>query len=118
MFTCVLSLFIPVQLCDPRDCSPPDSLVHGILQARICEWVAMPSSRRGLPDSEIKATYLISPTLAGRFLNHQHRLGIPICLHKSPIFWISFPFRSPHSTGKSSLRYTVGSPFDDPRCGQ
>ena len=32
-------------LCDPVDCSPPASSVHGILQARILEWVAMPSSR-------------------------------------------------------------------------
>ena len=29
----------------PSDCSPPESSVHGILQARILEWVAMPSSR-------------------------------------------------------------------------
>ena len=32
-------------LCDPMDGSPPGSSVHGILQARILEWVAMPSSR-------------------------------------------------------------------------
>ena len=32
-------------VCDSRDCSPPGSSVHGILQARILEWVAMPSSR-------------------------------------------------------------------------
>ena len=32
-------------LCDPMDCSPPGSSVCGILQARILEWVAMPSSR-------------------------------------------------------------------------
>ena len=32
-------------LCGPTDCSPPGSSVHGILQARILEWVAMPSSR-------------------------------------------------------------------------
>ena len=32
-------------LCNPVDCSPPGSSVHGILQARILEWVAMPSSR-------------------------------------------------------------------------
>ena len=32
-------------LCDPMDCSPPGSSVHGILQARILEWVAMSSSR-------------------------------------------------------------------------
>ena len=32
-------------LCDPLDCSPPGSSVHGILQARILEWVAISSSR-------------------------------------------------------------------------
>ena len=32
-------------LCDPMDCGPPGSSVRGILQARILEWVAMPSSR-------------------------------------------------------------------------
>ena len=31
--------------CDPMDYSPKGSFVHGILQARILEWVAMPSSR-------------------------------------------------------------------------
>ena len=29
-------------LCDPTDCSPPGSSVHGIFQAMILEWVAMP----------------------------------------------------------------------------
>ena len=33
------------QLCDPMVCSPPGSSVHGILQARIPEWVASPFSR-------------------------------------------------------------------------
>ena len=32
-------------LCDPMDCSPQGSSVHGVLQARILEWVAVPSSR-------------------------------------------------------------------------
>ena len=32
-------------LCDPMDGSPPGSSVHGILQARILEWVAIPFSR-------------------------------------------------------------------------
>ena len=31
-------------LCDPRDCSPLGSSVHGILQAKILEWVAIPFS--------------------------------------------------------------------------
>ena len=32
-------------LCDPKNCSPPGSSVHGILQARILEWVAIAFSR-------------------------------------------------------------------------
>ena len=32
-------------LCDPMDCSPPGPSVHGILQARILEWVAISSSK-------------------------------------------------------------------------
>ena len=51
-------------LCDPMDCSPPGSSVHGILQARILEWVAMP---RDLPDPGIEPTSLKPPALAGRF---------------------------------------------------
>ena len=36
-------------LCNPMDCSPPGSSVHGILQARILMWVIMPSSRGSSP---------------------------------------------------------------------
>ena len=32
-------------LCNPIGCSPPGSSVHGILQARVLEWVAIPFSR-------------------------------------------------------------------------
>ena len=41
---CIHAQSCPV-LCDPMDCSPPGSSVHGLLQARIPEWAAMPSSR-------------------------------------------------------------------------
>ena len=33
-------------LCEPMDCSPPGSSAHGILQARMLEWVAISSSRK------------------------------------------------------------------------
>ena len=46
-------------LCDPVDCSLPGSSVHGILQARILEWVAI-SFSRNLPDPGIEPR---SPTL-------------------------------------------------------
>ena len=39
------SLQSSLTLCNRMDCSPPGSSVHGVLQARILEWVAMPSSR-------------------------------------------------------------------------
>ena len=42
-FLCAQSLQLCSTLCDPMDCSPPNSSVHGILQARILEWIAMPS---------------------------------------------------------------------------
>ena len=48
------------------DHSLPGSSVHGILQARTLEWVAM-SSSRDLPNSGIEPTSPISPALAGEF---------------------------------------------------
>ena len=42
---CVYSLQSCLTLCDPKDCRPPGSSVHGILQARILEWVAISYSR-------------------------------------------------------------------------
>ena len=42
---CAKLLQLCLTLCDPMDCSPPDSSVHGVLQAGILERVAMPFSR-------------------------------------------------------------------------
>ena len=42
---CVLVTQLCLTLCDPMDCSLPGSFVHGILQARILEWVAISFSR-------------------------------------------------------------------------
>ena len=42
---CAESLQLCLTLCNPMDCSLPVPSVYGILQARILEWVAMPSSR-------------------------------------------------------------------------
>ena len=41
---CLLAQSCPT-LCSPMDCRPPGFSVHGILQARTLEWVAMPFSR-------------------------------------------------------------------------
>ena len=50
-------------LCDPMDCSPPGSSLHGILQARILEWVAI-SFYRG--SSQPRDSTCVS-CIAGRF---------------------------------------------------
>ena len=44
-FRCVLVPQLCPTLCDPMDCSPQGSSVHGILEARILEWVSVPFSR-------------------------------------------------------------------------
>ena len=60
-------------LCDPMDCSLPGSSVHGILQARIQEWVAMPCPPEGLPHTGIEPA---SPALqADSLWLSYHRLG-------------------------------------------
>ena len=47
MFVCVCAKLLQScpALCDPMDCSSPGSSAHGILQARILEWVAVLFSR-------------------------------------------------------------------------
>ena len=51
--------------CDPRDCSPPASSVHGILQGRILKWVAMTFLPQGIfwPRDRTRVSWI-----AGRFL--------------------------------------------------
>ena len=55
-----------VQLCDPTDCSPPGSSIHGILQARTLEWLPFPSPG-DLPNRGIEPEFPASPALAGGF---------------------------------------------------
>ena len=55
----VLAIQLCLTLCDPMDCSPPGSSVHGILQARIQEWVAIPFSRgSSLPRDQTQVSRL------------------------------------------------------------
>ena len=43
---CVLVAQSCLTLCDPMDCNPPGSSVHGISQAKVLEWVAISYSKR------------------------------------------------------------------------
>ena len=63
---CAKLLWSCPPLCGLTDCSLPDSSVHGISQARILKWVAMPSSRgSSLPRDRTRISY--APALASRF---------------------------------------------------
>ena len=64
---CLFTQLYPT-LCNPMDCSPSGSSVHGILQARLLEWVTI-SFSRDLPDSGIEC--LEFPALAGRFFTDE-----------------------------------------------
>ena len=59
---CLVTKSCPT-LCDPMDYSLPGSSVHGMLQARILEWVVIFFSR-GLPNPGIEPE---SPALGGGF---------------------------------------------------
>ena len=56
-------------LCDPMGSNPSGSSVHGILQARVFEWVAMSSSRESSQTGDQTHVSCISCT-AGRFFTH------------------------------------------------
>ena len=128
MEICVLS---PVWLCDLINCSPPGFSVHGILQARLLEWVAISSSRES---SQPRNWTLISCiSCIGRWiLYHQHHLESPQISHEmkwSEVKWSevsqSCPtlcdpmdcvaYQASPSIGFSRQEYWSGFPFPSPK---
>ena len=64
--------------CDPMDCSPPGSSVHGILQARILQWVAISFSvlfTYYVPNSRLQS----QNTLHHHYHCHQEFVQYPLC---------------------------------------
>ena len=71
------SLQLCPTLCDPMDCSLPGSSEHGILQVRILEWVAMPSSRgSSQPRGQILLSYV--SCIGRQVLYHWNHLRSPL----------------------------------------
>jgi len=56
-------------LCNPMDYSPAGSSVNEIFQARLLEWVAMPSSR-GSSQSQGLNSHLFCPCISKQVLSH------------------------------------------------
>ena len=79
-------------LCNPMDCSQPGSSDHGILRARILEWVAMPSSQGSFPTQGLNLGLPHCRQILYR-LSHQ---GSPRILE-----WVAYPF----SRGSSQPGY-------------
>ena len=69
-------------LCNPMDCSLPDSSVRGIFLARVLAWVAIPTPGH-LPDPRMEPAFSVSPALAGRFFTTElpGKPGIELYLH-------------------------------------
>ena len=80
MHACLLCHFSHVRLCDPMDCSPPGFSVQVILQARMLEWVYLPSSRGPSWPRDWTVTSFVS--CIGRQVHHyQGQLGSPEAKH-------------------------------------
>ena len=67
--------------CNPMDCSPPDSSLHGFLQARILEWIAVSSSREY---SRPRDCELSPSALAGWFFSTEPPAGAAKSLQLCP----------------------------------
>jgi len=80
----------------PMDCSSPGSSVHGILQARILEWVVIPFSRGS---SQPRDQDQVSCT-AGRFLPPEppEKSNVVVCVCQSQPPNLSLPPLSPLET--------------------
>ena len=79
---------LSLTLCDPTDCTPPGSSVHGILQARILEWVAMPSS---LGSSQPRDPTCVSPqhlkslTMSELYISHMAQEHSVMCSYSASL---------------------------------
>ena len=76
-------------LCDPMDCSLSGFSVHGILQARIPEWNALPSSRgSSQPRDQTWVSYV--SCIGRRVLYHKCHLGSPISDNRTVFHYFFF----------------------------
>ena len=91
-------------LCDPIDCSPPGSSVHGHLQARILEWIAMPRAS-SQPGDQTSDSYV---SCIGRWVSVFLLLVPPGMPLVCPL-----PGHTPSSRGSRESRGVVSG---SPRC--
>ena len=71
VYMCAKSLQLCLTLCDSMECSPPGSSIHGILQAKILQWVAI-SSFKGSSQLGIELASPATPPLQADSLLLSH----------------------------------------------
>ena len=83
-------------LCNPMDCSPPGSLVPGIFQARVLEWVAISFSRASSwPRDQTQVSDIAGRRFTLWATREAHTLNISQGSDRSYSFWVEkddFPF--------------------------
>ena len=84
-YVCAKSLQLYLTLCDPMDHSPGGSSVHGILQARILEWVVITFSRGSSQPRDQTCVSYVSCT-DRQVLDHQPHLGSPRTIFRINLF--------------------------------
>ena len=111
---CVLSHFSHVRLCNHIDCSWSGSSVHGILQARILEWVGCPPPG-DLPNPGIKPSSHVF-CIGRQVLYHQHAwiLSRFSHVHFCNPTDCSLPGSSVHGILQAKILEWVPMPFTDP----
>ena len=76
-FACICAKLLQscLILCDPMNCSPPGSSFHGILHARIVEWVAISLLQGNLPKPGMELMSPMSPALQVDALPLSHQIS-------------------------------------------
>ena len=84
-FTCVcMHVQLYLSLCDPMNCNPPGSSVHGTFQAKILEWIAISFSRGSSQPTDWTHVSCISCT-GGQILYHCATWEAPIYVYNHQI---------------------------------
>ena len=79
-------------LCDPMDCSPPGFSVHGILQARTLEWVAISFSNARKWKVKVKSFSCVQLLATPRTAAYQ---ALPSMGFSGQQYWSGVPLPSP-----------------------
>ena len=103
------SLQLCPTLCDPMDCCLPGSSVHGILQARILEWVAMPPPG-DFPSPGFEPASLASPVLQVDSLPTEPP-GKPQVVYMHTKFWNLASQIKSQSWGSSVIKWPSTRPI-------